>query len=49
MVDDFAVASIPDATPFHEKLQLAELVYVTHSRAAATSLAENYSGLPFAV
>jgi p-hydroxybenzoate 3-monooxygenase len=24
----------PDATPFHEKLQLAELVYVTHSRAA---------------
>jgi p-hydroxybenzoate 3-monooxygenase len=39
----------PDATPFHEKLQLAELVYVTHSRAAATSLAENYSGLPFAV
>jgi hypothetical protein len=35
--------------PFHEKLQLAELEYVTHSRAAATSPAENDSGLPFAV
>jgi p-hydroxybenzoate 3-monooxygenase len=39
----------PDATPFQQKLQLAELDYVTSSRAAATSLAENYSGLPFAV
>ncbi len=37
----------PDATPFHEKLQLAELEYVIHSRAAATALAESYSGLPF--
>ena len=37
-----------DATdPFHEKLQLAQLEYVTTSRAAATSLAENYVGLPF--
>jgi p-hydroxybenzoate 3-monooxygenase len=32
---------------FHAKLQLAQLEYVTTSRAAATSLAENYVGLPF--
>jgi p-hydroxybenzoate 3-monooxygenase len=31
---------------FGAKLQLAELDYVTSSRAAATSLAENYVGLP---
>ncbi len=37
----------PDATPFHQRLQLAELEYVTHSRAAAMALAENYVGLPF--
>ncbi|MCL6633890.1 MAG: 4-hydroxybenzoate 3-monooxygenase [Alicyclobacillus herbarius] len=33
-------------TPFERQLQLAELDYVTSSRAAATSLAENYVGLP---
>ena len=33
--------------PFHEKLQLAQLRYVTTSHAAATSLAENYVGLPY--
>ena len=32
---------------FHRKLQLAQLAYVASSRAAATSLAENYVGLPF--
>ncbi len=37
----------PDATAFQQKLQLSELDYVTHSRAAATALAENYVGLPF--
>jgi p-hydroxybenzoate 3-monooxygenase len=37
----------PDATPFQQKLQLAELEYVTRSRAAAAALAENYAGLPF--
>ncbi|MFN8005316.1 MAG: 4-hydroxybenzoate 3-monooxygenase [Acidobacteriota bacterium] len=37
----------PDTTPFQQRLQLAELDYVTHSRAAATALAENYVGLPF--
>jgi p-hydroxybenzoate 3-monooxygenase len=34
--------------PFERQLQLAHLDYVTSSRAAATSLAENYVGLPLA-
>jgi 2-polyprenyl-6-methoxyphenol hydroxylase-like FAD-dependent oxidoreductase len=38
----------PGATPFDERRQLAELEYLTASRAAAESLAENYVGLPFA-
>jgi p-hydroxybenzoate 3-monooxygenase len=33
--------------PFDQRVQLAELDYVTSSRTAATSLAENYVGLPF--
>jgi p-hydroxybenzoate 3-monooxygenase len=33
-------------TPFEHRLQLADLDYVTSSRAASTSLAENYVGLP---
>jgi len=33
--------------PYQHRLQLAELDYVTSSRAAATALAENYVGLPF--
>ena len=36
----------PDATPFDRRRQLAELDYVTTSRAASQSLAENYVGLP---
>ena len=36
----------PSATPFDDRRQLAELDYVTSSRAAMTSLAENYTGLP---
>jgi p-hydroxybenzoate 3-monooxygenase len=32
---------------FFEQIHLAELDYVTSSRAAATALAENYVGLPF--
>jgi len=32
---------------FADRMQLAELDYVTTSRAAATALAENYVGLPF--
>jgi p-hydroxybenzoate 3-monooxygenase len=35
----------PSADEFDEKLQLSQLRYVTTSRAAATSLAENYVGL----
>jgi p-hydroxybenzoate 3-monooxygenase len=31
---------------FEQRRQLAELDYVTSSRAAAASLAENYVGLP---
>jgi len=37
----------PDGTAFDERRQLAELEYVTTSRAAAQTLAENYVGLPF--
>ncbi|SFB27532.1 p-hydroxybenzoate 3-monooxygenase [Collimonas sp. OK607] len=37
-----------DASPFQQELQRAELEYVVSSRAAATALAENYVGLPFA-
>ena len=33
-------------TEFDRRRQLAELEYLTHSRAAATTLAENYVGLP---
>jgi p-hydroxybenzoate 3-monooxygenase len=33
--------------PFNHRLQLAELDYLTKSKAAVTSLAENYVGLPF--
>lgn len=36
----------PDGNEFDFRRQLAELDYVTTSRAAMTSLAENYTGLP---
>jgi p-hydroxybenzoate 3-monooxygenase len=36
----------PGRNPFDDQLQLAELDYVTSSRAASTALAENYVGLP---
>jgi p-hydroxybenzoate 3-monooxygenase len=36
----------PDENPFDQRRQLAELDYVTSSRAAAQALAENYVGLP---
>jgi len=35
-----------EGNPFDERRQLAELDYVTTSRAASQSLAENYVGLP---
>jgi p-hydroxybenzoate 3-monooxygenase len=37
----------PGDTPFDRRRQIAELDYVTTSRAAMTTLAENYVGLPF--
>ncbi len=37
----------PDTGAFDQKIQEAELDYLTHSRAASTALAENYVGLPF--
>jgi p-hydroxybenzoate 3-monooxygenase len=37
----------PDDDAFRQKLQLAELEYVTTSPCAMASLAENYVGLPF--
>ena len=37
----------PDGDSFQHRLQLAQLRYVVSSTAAATSLAENYVGLPF--
>jgi p-hydroxybenzoate 3-monooxygenase len=36
----------PDTGEFGQKIQEAELDYLVHSRAASTSLAENYVGLP---
>ena len=38
----------PEESGFGGRVQLAELDYVTSSRAGATTLAENYVGLPFA-
>jgi p-hydroxybenzoate 3-monooxygenase len=38
----------PDADDIQARLQLAELDYVTSSRAASTMLAENYTGMPYA-
>jgi p-hydroxybenzoate 3-monooxygenase len=37
----------PSQTPFERQVQLAELEYLLSSRAAATTIAENYVGLPF--
>ncbi len=37
----------PGRNPFEDRIQLADLDYVTTSRAAMISLAENYVGLPF--
>lgn len=36
----------PDETDFEQQIHVADLAYVTQSRAAATALAENYVGLP---
>ena len=39
----------PDEIPFDRRRQIADLDYLTGSRAAMTSLAEQYVGLPFEV
>ena len=36
----------PETGAFGQKMQIAELDYLVHSRAASTALAENYVGLP---
>jgi p-hydroxybenzoate 3-monooxygenase len=37
----------PEDDEFQQRLQRAQIEYVVNSRAATTSLAENYAGLPF--
>jgi p-hydroxybenzoate 3-monooxygenase len=37
----------PDNGSIGARIQVAELDYVTQSKAAMTSLSENYVGLPF--
>jgi p-hydroxybenzoate 3-monooxygenase len=37
----------PDGDAFTRRLQLSQLRYTVASRAAASSLAENYTGLPY--
>jgi p-hydroxybenzoate 3-monooxygenase len=39
--------NFPENGAFCQKIQEAELDYLVHSRAASTSLAENYVGLPY--
>jgi p-hydroxybenzoate 3-monooxygenase len=41
-----ALARFPGDDPFQQQLQRSQLEYVVNSTAAATSLAENYVGLP---
>jgi p-hydroxybenzoate 3-monooxygenase len=38
---------IPSHTPLERELQLAELEYIAGSRAAQTTIAEQYAGLPY--
>jgi p-hydroxybenzoate 3-monooxygenase len=44
-----ALHRFPDHQPFDEQRQIADLDYLTSSRAAMTSLAEQYAGLPHEV
>jgi p-hydroxybenzoate 3-monooxygenase len=44
-----ALHRFPDDGPFDVQRQIAELDYLTSSRAAMTSLAEQYAGLPLEV
>lgn len=38
--------TFPDDVPFERAMQVAELDYIDSSRAAQSSIAENYVGLP---
>jgi p-hydroxybenzoate 3-monooxygenase len=38
-----------DDDPFEHRVRVADLAYVSTSKAAMTTLAENYVGLPFEV
>jgi p-hydroxybenzoate 3-monooxygenase len=40
--------TFPGDDPFQQRLQRSQLEYVVNSTAAATTLAENYVGLPWA-
>ena len=42
-----ALHRFPDGGPFGQRIQEAEIDYLTNSRAAQTAFAENYVGLPF--
>jgi hypothetical protein len=46
LVDDGDAAPLPRGDSFKHHMQLAQLDYLASSRAASTSLAENYVGLP---
>jgi hypothetical protein len=45
-VDDLDAAPDPGADDMEAQLQLSQLRYVTTSRTAAASLAENHTGYP---
>ena len=47
LVDDHAAASVPENSPYENRLQATELEYLFSSDKALGSLAENYVGLPF--
>ena len=47
LVDDLDAASISRHRRFGARIQLAELDYLVSSKAATTSLSENYVGLPY--
>ncbi len=47
LVDDPILHKFPDTGAIGARFQLAELDYVVNSKAAMTSLSENYVGLPF--
>lgn len=49
LVDDPNATCFPDENPFDHRRRLSDLDYITSSKAAMTSLAENYVGLPMDV